>query len=241
MLSIKVGNKMGRKNSNYGRWILRASMVLLPVLIIVIVLLQLNTNPLKGLSSADLEFAGEPTNKHVKKSAGPCSPRKECPEDHFSFIVQSGAANVVAPKICIENDLVLGTVLNNVGIGINTVLVDGKTGKVLKTTNFDTYSGDVKYIIDFLKEMKPGSVILMASFDEPSSKLNDEARNLIAELGSSSIQKLGYRDNWVFVGAKGGMVKSNFEKYIKNDKPNNKYDNWPELIDLQGCFPKTLE
>uniref|UniRef100_A0A8C7YZC6 ILEI/PANDER domain-containing protein n=1 Tax=Oryzias sinensis TaxID=183150 RepID=A0A8C7YZC6_9TELE len=217
--------------------ILRASMVLLPVLIIVIVLLQLNTNQFKGKdfypSSLPDRFQAPPSDLF--------GTRKECPADHFSFLVQSGAANVVAPKICIENDLVLGTVLNNVGIGINTVLVDGKTGKVLKTTNFDTYSGDVKYIIDFLKEMKPGSVILMASFDEPSSKLNDEARNLIAELGSSSIQKLGYRDNWVFVGAKGGLVKSNFEKYIKNDKPNNKYDNWPELIDLQGCFPKTLE
>uniref|UniRef100_A0A8C7YX74 ILEI/PANDER domain-containing protein n=1 Tax=Oryzias sinensis TaxID=183150 RepID=A0A8C7YX74_9TELE len=172
-----------------------------------------------------------PINTSRSPVTGPCSQRKECPADHFSFLVQSGAANVVAPKICIENDLY------ELPLYWFRAFWVCKTGKVLKTTNFDTYSGG-EYKVE---EMKPGSVILMASFDEPSSKLNDEARNLIAELGSSSIQKLGYRDNWVFVGAKGGLVKSNFEKYIKNDKPNNKYDNWPELIDLQGCFPKTLE
>eukprot|EP00064_Thunnus_orientalis_P019653 superscaffoldBa00005014_g19779 len=72
-------------------------------------------------------------------------------------------------------------------------------------------------------------------------ELNEDARKLIAELGSSAVQSLGFRDNWVFVGGKGAAVKSNFEKHLKNDKVKNKYESWPELIQLQGCIPRYLE
>ncbi len=44
------------------------------------------------------------------------------------------------------------------------------------------------------------------------NRLNDEARNLIADLGSTSISILGFRDNWVFVGGKGIKTKSPFEQ-----------------------------
>lgn len=43
-------------------------------------------------------------------------------------------------------------------------------------------------------------------------RLNDEARRLIAELGSTSITSLGFRDNWVFCGGKGIKTKSPFEQ-----------------------------
>lgn len=46
------------------------------------------------------------------------------------------------------------------------------------------------------------------------SRLNDEARKLIAELGSSSITNLGFRDNWVFCGGKGIKTKSPFEQVM---------------------------
>lgn len=44
------------------------------------------------------------------------------------------------------------------------------------------------------------------------SRLNEEARRLIAELGSTSITNLGFRDNWVFCGGKGIKTKSPFEQ-----------------------------
>lgn len=43
-------------------------------------------------------------------------------------------------------------------------------------------------------------------------RLNEEARKLIAELGSTSIANLGFRDNWVFCGGKGIKTKSPFEQ-----------------------------
>ncbi|KAG7231603.1 hypothetical protein INR49_010998 [Caranx melampygus] len=100
---------------------------------------------------------------------------------------------------------------------------------------------EVQPLVEVLKSIEKGSIVLMASFDDPSTKLNEEARKLIAELGSSDITTLGFRDNWVFVGGKGAEGKSSFEKTMKNDNAKNKYENWPELIDLQGCIPKYLD
>lgn len=44
------------------------------------------------------------------------------------------------------------------------------------------------------------------------NSLNDEAKQLMADLGSSAVHSLGFRDNWLFVGGKGATVKSDFEK-----------------------------
>ncbi|XP_030587446.1 protein FAM3C-like isoform X2 [Archocentrus centrarchus] len=177
----------------------------------------------------------------VHYTAGPCRAKRECPADQFSFYIHSGAANVVPPVVCIQNKLVLGAALNNAGGGINIVVVNGKTEEVLKTDRFNMYSGEVKPLIDFLNIIEKGSIVIIASYDEPSTKLNDEARKLIADLGSSAISSVGYRDNWVFVGAKGATLKTPFEKHLKNEEEKNKYDGWPEMIELYGCVPKYLE
>ncbi|KAM6926302.1 protein FAM3C-like [Lycodopsis pacificus] len=176
----------------------------------------------------------------TSSKAGSCSIR-DCPVDSFSFFIQSGAANVVPAKICLQNKLVLGAVLNNAGPGINIVLMNGKSGEVMKTGTFNMYSGDVKPLIEFLKSIETGNVVLMASYDEPATKLTEEVRQLISELGSSSVRSLGFRDNWVFVGGKGASAQSSLEKYMKSDGAKNKYDGWPELIEMRGCIPRKLE
>lgn len=43
-------------------------------------------------------------------------------------------------------------------------------------------------------------------------RLDDKAKQLIGELGSTNIDSVGFRDNWLFVGAKGSSKKSLFEK-----------------------------
>lgn len=49
-------------------------------------------------------------------------------------------------------------------------------------------------------------------------RLNDEARKLVADLGSSVISNLGFRDNWIFVGGKGIKTKSPFEQVTSPQK-----------------------
>ncbi|XP_075884792.1 protein FAM3C-like isoform X2 [Nelusetta ayraudi] len=173
-----------------------------------------------------------------RRTATPCS-LVQCPRNERSFFIQSGAANAVGPKICINDKLVLGTVKNNAGIGINVVVVNGQTYEVMRTNHFNMFDGEVAPFIKFLNGLESGAFVLIASFDEPGTKLNDEARKLITELGSTYIRSVGFRDSWVFLGRKGATSSSRFEKYVKNDKETNKYDHWPELLSLEGCLSPT--
>ncbi|XP_038636192.1 protein FAM3C [Scyliorhinus canicula] len=167
-----------------------------------------------------------------------CSLAMPCPENHFAFKMASGAANVVGPKICVEDKIIMSGVKNNVGRGMNIAIVDGKFGNVLDTKVFDLWNGDVKPFIDFLKTLKDGTIVFMATYDDSATKLNDEARKLVGDLGSSSISSLAFRDNWIFVGAKGIQSKSPFEQHIKNNKNTNKYEGWPEVLEMEGCIPQ---
>ncbi|GAB5568727.1 protein FAM3C [Prionailurus iriomotensis] len=170
-----------------------------------------------------------------------CGISKACPEKHFAFKMASGAANVVGPKICLEDNVIkslMSGVKNNVGRGINVALANGKTGEVLDTKYFDMWGGDVAPFIEFLKSIQDGTIVLMGTYDDGATKLNDEARRLIAELGSTSITNLGFRDNWVFCGGKGIKTKSPFEQHIKNNKDTNKYEGWPEVVEMEGCIPQ---
>ncbi|XP_060885613.1 protein FAM3C [Labrus mixtus] len=177
----------------------------------------------------------EASSKPVKYK---CGLSKACPSGHFAFKMASGAASVVGPRFCLDDKLIMSGVKNNVGRGINIALVNGITGEVLKTDSFDMWAGDVAPFIKFLKEIEEGTVVMMASFDDPATKLNDEARKLIAELGSTAVNNLGFRDNWVFVGGKGIKTKSPFEQYIKNSPDTNKFEGWPEVLEMEGCVPQ---
>ncbi|XP_051248433.1 protein FAM3C [Dicentrarchus labrax] len=180
-----------------------------------------------------------PTNEGSTKPVRyKCGLSKSCPVGHFAFKMASGAASVVGPRICLEDKLLMSSVKNNVGRGINIALVNGRTGELMKTDFFDMWAGDVAPFIKFLKEIDEGTVVMMASFDDPATKLNDEARKLIADLGSSAISNVGFRDNWVFVGGKGIKTKSPFEQHIKNNADTNKFEGWPEVLEIEGCVPQ---
>ncbi|XP_042259493.1 protein FAM3C [Thunnus albacares] len=167
-----------------------------------------------------------------------CGLSKACPVGHFAFKMTSGAASVVGPRICLEDKLLMSGVKNNVGRGINIALVNGRTGELNRTQFFDMWAGEVAPLIKFLNEIEDGTVVMMASFDDPSTKLNDEARKLIADLGSTAISNLGFRDNWIFVGGKGIKTKSPFEQHIKNSADTNKFEGWPEVLEMEGCVPQ---
>ncbi|XP_074871182.1 protein FAM3C isoform X2 [Carettochelys insculpta] len=179
--------------------------------------IKMDTNLGSLFARSALETAARATKPPRYK----CGISKACPEKHFAFKMASGAANVVGPKICIEDNVLMSGVKNNVGRGINVALVN-----------------DVAPFIDFLKSIPDGTIVLMATYDDGATKLNDEARKLIAELGSTSISNLGFRDNWVFCGGKGIKTKSPFEQHIKNNKDTNKYEGWPEVVELEGCIPQ---
>ncbi|XP_015987149.2 protein FAM3D isoform X2 [Rousettus aegyptiacus] len=169
-----------------------------------------------------------------------CDLSKPCPANFFAFKICSGAANVVGPSICFEDNMIMSSVKNNVGRGLNIALVNGSTGMVLKKEYFDMYSGDPTSLVKFLKAILEDELVLVASYDDPGTKMNDEIRKLFSNLGSSYANQLGFRDSWVFLGARGIKSKSPFEQYLKNNPNTNKYEGWPELLELEGCVPRKV-
>ncbi|KAM6121277.1 protein FAM3D [Pterocles gutturalis] len=170
-----------------------------------------------------------------------CGNQQSCPQNHFAFKIISGAANVVGPSLCFDDEVLMSSVKNNVGRGLNIALVNGTSGQLLKAGTFDMYSGDITKLETFLQEIKHGTIVLAATYDDPATKMNDKVRELFVELGSSHVGDLRFRDNWVFLGAKGLKNKSPFEQHIKNDQKTNKYDGWPELLEMEGCAPKKMD
>ncbi|XP_043564137.1 protein FAM3C-like isoform X2 [Chiloscyllium plagiosum] len=147
----------------------------------------------------------------------PCGMETRCTANHFPFKIISGAANVVGPHICINDKPIMNNIKNNIGKGLNIALVNASSGDLIATDFFDMWTGNIKLLVDFLHKVKPGTIVLLASFDEPATKFTDEARTLFSELGSSLVHDVKFRDNWIFVGAKPIKEKSPFEQYIKPD------------------------
>ncbi|XP_042679241.1 protein FAM3D isoform X2 [Centrocercus urophasianus] len=186
----------------------------------------------RGRAISLRSWLGPPQPRHK------CENKKDCPTDHFAFRIISGAANVVGPSICFEDRILMSTMKNNIGRGLNIALVNGKSGQLLKVGSFDMYSGDVTKLETFLEDIKDGTIMLAATYDDAATKMNNKVRALFSALGSRHVNQLGFRDNWVFLGAKWMKDKSPFEEHIKNDQKTNKYDGWPELLEMEGCAPR---
>ncbi|XP_040059304.1 protein FAM3C [Gasterosteus aculeatus] len=168
-----------------------------------------------------------------------CSLSRVCPSDHFAVRITSGAANVVGPKICFDGKIIMSNVLNNVGPGLNIVLVNGRNGKVEKYGYLNMNSGKEKDILAYLKDIKPGMIALVASFDDVTTKMTDEMREVFVGMGSTLIKSLKPRDGWVFAGRAGTENKSLLEKQAVSDDNTNIYEKWPEMVEVGGCIPRT--
>ncbi|XP_014388758.1 PREDICTED: protein FAM3A isoform X2 [Myotis brandtii] len=150
-----------------------------------------------------------------------CGLPQPCPEEHLAFRMVSGAANVIGPKICLEDKMLMSSVKDNVGRGLNIALVN-----------------DVNDLLKFIRPLHEGTLVFVASYDDPATKMNEETRKLFSDLGSKNVKDLAFRDSWVFVGAKGVQNKSPFEQHVKNSRHTNKYEGWPEALEMEGCIPR---
>uniref|UniRef100_A0A8C5VFS3 FAM3 metabolism regulating signaling molecule A n=1 Tax=Microcebus murinus TaxID=30608 RepID=A0A8C5VFS3_MICMU len=167
-------------------------------------------------TSPESSVTAEPRARKYK-----CGLPQPCPEEHLAFRMVSGAANVIGPKICLEDKMLMSSVKDNVGRGLNIALVN-----------------DVNDLLKFIRPLHEGTLVFVASYDDPATKMNEETRKLFSELGSRTAKELAFRDSWVFVGAKGVQNKSPFEQHVKNSKHTNKYEGWPEALEMEGCIPR---
>ncbi|XP_074427971.1 protein FAM3A-like [Larus michahellis] len=122
----------------------------------------------------------------------------------------------------------MSSVQNNVGRGLNIALVNGVSGEPIAARAFDMWAGDAEELLKFLRPLHEGTLVLVASYDDPATKLTEETRRLLGELGSVAAKDLAFRDSWVFLGAKGVQDKSPFEQHVKKR---------PRLQQIRGVAP----
>ncbi|XP_051271721.1 protein FAM3C [Dicentrarchus labrax] len=202
---------------------------------------QEKTKHILGFSHLDQikpELKTDTFTMSLQESVPKCGLSRVCPPDHFAIHIRSGAANVVGPKICFNGKIIMAHLLNNVGPGLNIVVVNGENGDVEKSGFLNMKIGHKEDILAFLKEIKSGMIVLVASFDDVTAKMTKEMREIFVGMGSSLIKSVKVRDNWVFAGRAGTGNKSPFEKKAVNNKETNIYEEWPETVEVGGCFPR---
>ncbi|XP_063150249.1 protein FAM3A isoform X3 [Candoia aspera] len=100
-----------------------------------------------------------------------CGLPQPCPERSFAFRITSGAANVIGPKICLEDKMLMSSMKENVGRGLNIALVNGVNGDLIDAKSFDMWAGDVNELLKFIRPLHEGTLIFVASYDDPATKL----------------------------------------------------------------------
>uniref|UniRef100_A0A8B9DLE0 FAM3 metabolism regulating signaling molecule B n=1 Tax=Anser cygnoides TaxID=8845 RepID=A0A8B9DLE0_ANSCY len=94
----------------------------------------------------------------------------------------------------------------------------------------------------FIKNAPQGSLLLMVTHDDGSTRLKSDAKTLIEALGSKEIQNMKFRSSWAFIAAKGFKLPDDIqtEKINHSDNKKNRYSGWPAEIVIEGCIPRNL-
>ncbi|KAL2093585.1 hypothetical protein ACEWY4_010897 [Coilia grayii] len=232
MLYVVKGPRKIRKKRKFAKIVL--FLFFAAALVVIIPLRNIIIPEIYGLKITS-------TSEKSKGVQHKCGLKKSCPRGTFAFNMKTGAANVLPPKMCFNGETIMSSSMKNTGEGLNIAVINARTGDVMRTGTFNMWLGDIVSLEPFLEAIEENTLVLIVTFDDGSTKMTDKARGLIAELGSSAINKLAFRDNWVFAGGKGISGKSPFEQHIKNNRSNNKYENWPELLEMEGCLPQKLD
>lgn len=182
--------------------------------------------------------APKPTDaKLVVEKLDKCDYTKDCTEDSFTVMVDTGEGDQRKPVICVNGEIVLSEKVNKAGRGFNIAVLDSSTKKVSTAKVFDTYEDDSPSMEVFLENLVEGDIIVAVVSDDGQRKLNQRARDLLNQLGSSMIQNLKFRDVWYFVGRKGikGFATTEQISFAGYD------GTWPSVMKESFCIPYNFQ
>ncbi|XP_013395204.1 protein O-linked-mannose beta-1,2-N-acetylglucosaminyltransferase 1 [Lingula anatina] len=187
---------------------------------------------------AKLEHHDNAPKKELKL-VSKCHLRTPCEAGKFSFYIGSGHGKEDSgeqPVICIEDNFVINRENKKGKRGLTVVVVDNKTGKVLEDKVFDTYSDDAP-LVRFLKyDVPDDAFILVASYDDASTRLKDESRFLLKKYGSQHIDKLSFRDSFAMLGQKGLETGKAVEKVVNRGGG----EDFAKVAEVGGCFTSPM-
>ncbi|NXB09102.1 FAM3B protein, partial [Cnemophilus loriae] len=193
--------------------------------------------PQNRISIAALQEIGK---KPVLRAPVPkrqkCDHWSPCPPGNFAYRILSGGGQQRKAKICFEDEHALCCEERCLGLVQNVMCVPRITSCV---TDSADHSAEM---MDFIRNAQEGTLFLMATYDDGSTRLKNDAKKLIEELGSKEIKNIKFRSNWVFIAAKGFKLPDNIqkEKINHSEQNKNRYKGWPAEIQIEGCIPRNL-
>lgn len=118
-------------------------------------------------------------------------------------------------------------------------IIDSLSRSITSVSNYDTYDQDSTSLETLLLKVRPGDIVILLTFDEPSSKLSQVARLLLHELGSGKAQNLNYRTSWYLITQKGITGYSPYEEIhlpsYNASQPAKSV--WGSPHDVRMCLP----
>ena len=87
--------------------------------------------------------------------------------------------------------------------GMNMVVLDPNSGKIVLMNTFDTHESSAEFAAALAKLIK-GSIVVVSVKDEASKNLSWEVKEFFEKMGSTEIRYLGWRESWAFIGVLGG-------------------------------------
>ncbi|XP_060096912.1 protein FAM3A-like [Heteronotia binoei] len=110
-----------------------------------------------------------------------CGLPQACLDQTFTFKITSGTANVIGPKICLEDKMLMSSVKNNMGRGLNIALMNRVNGELIDAKSFNMWAGDVTELLKFIRPLHEGTLVFMASYDDPATKTSGPLRSALWE------------------------------------------------------------
>ncbi|NXO06411.1 FAM3B protein, partial [Oriolus oriolus] len=152
-----------------------------------------------------------------------CDHWSPCLPGNFAYRILSGGGKQRMAKICFEDEQ-------------SVVCVPCVTRCVTDSTERS------REMTDFIRNAPEGTLLLMATHDDGSTRLKNDAKKIVEELGSKEIKNIKFRSSWVFIAAKGFKLPDNIqkEKINHSDQKKNRYNGWPAEIQIEGCIPRNL-
>ncbi|XP_061192608.1 protein O-linked-mannose beta-1,2-N-acetylglucosaminyltransferase 1-like [Saccostrea echinata] len=175
------------------------------LLLILVVTAIVNISFIKQTHQRNLDQA----EKRSKKRETPAVSEKkdeENPPTEISLGVTSSKSLVL---VTINGNTVYQDDDFDVHRGIHLLVLNQATGHVMAKQVFDTYSaGEDQAMLDFIDRISKNRILVFTIKDEGSFQLKPEARAVLGKMGSVTVEKLTFRDMWIFICFKGGKVIS---------------------------------
>ncbi|KFP03514.1 Protein FAM3B, partial [Calypte anna] len=189
------------------------------------------------------DFGKKPVLRAPVPKRQKCDHWSPCSPGNYAYRILSGGGKAKLARICFEDEIVLcifnhckSTKQLSAAKWLPLQESGCTRGCVICSTD---HSGEM---MTFIKNAPEGSLLLMVTHDDGSTRLKNDTKKLVEELGSKEIQNIKFRSSWAFIAAKGFKLPDDIqkEKINHSDKKKNRYRGWPAEIQIEGCIPRNL-